>query len=117
MKQTTPKNIDDYIAGFPNDVQVILQKVRATIHAAAPGAEETISYQMPAFTFKGNLVYFAGFKNHVGFYPIPTGLEKFKKVLSAYKTGRGSGQFPLDQPIPYYLITKIVKVRVNENLQ
>ena len=116
MKQTAPKTIDEYIAGFPPDVQAILQKIRLTIRKAAPGAEETIKYQMPTFMLNGNLVYFAGFKNHVGFYPIPTGIEKFKKELAAYKQGKGSIQFPLDQPIPYGLISKIVKFRVKENL-
>ena len=116
MKQTAPKTIDEYIAGFPPDVQEILQKVRQTIRKAAPGAEETIKYSMPTFMLNGNLVYFAGFKNHIGFYPVPTGIEKFKKELAAYKQGKGSIQFPLDQPIPYGLISKIVKFRVKENL-
>jgi uncharacterized protein YdhG (YjbR/CyaY superfamily) len=111
-----PQTIDEYIAGFPEEVQTILQKVRMTIREAAPGAEETIKYQMPTFTLKGNLVYFAGFKNHIGFYPIPTGIEKFKKELSVYKQGKGSVQFPLDRPVPYDLIRKIVKFRVKENL-
>jgi uncharacterized protein YdhG (YjbR/CyaY superfamily) len=115
-KQAIPKTIDEYIAGFPEDVREILQKIRATIREAAPDAQETISYQMPTFTLNGNLVYFAGFKNHIGFYPIPTGIEKFKKELSVYKQGKGSVQFPLDQPIPYDLIRKIVKFRVKENL-
>ena len=116
MKQTGPKNIDEYIADFPPDVQAILQKVRQTIRRAAPGAEETMKYRMPTFMLNGNLVYFAGFKNHIGFYPVPTGIEKFKKELAAYKQGKGSIQFPLDQPIPYGLISKIVKFRVKENL-
>jgi uncharacterized protein YdhG (YjbR/CyaY superfamily) len=115
--QSGPKNIDEYIAGFPDDVQVILQKVRTTIRKAAPDAGETISYQMPTFTLKGNLVHFAGFKKHIGFYPVPTGIEAFKKELSIYKQGKGSVQFPLDKPIPYGLITKIVKFRVKENLK
>jgi uncharacterized protein YdhG (YjbR/CyaY superfamily) len=113
----TPTTIDEYIATFPADVQAILQKVRATIRKSAPGAEEAIAYQMPAFKFNGNLVYFAAFKNHIGFYPIPTGIEKFKKELSVYKQGRGSVQFPLDKPIPYDLISRIVKFRVKENLE
>ena len=115
--QTSPRNIDEYIAGFPPDVQEILEKVRMTIRKAAPDAEETIKYRMPTFTLKGNLVYFAAFKNHVGFYPIPTGIEKFEKELSVYKQGKGSVQFPLDKPIPFDLITKIVKFRVKENLE
>jgi uncharacterized protein YdhG (YjbR/CyaY superfamily) len=114
---TEPKTIDEYIAGFPEDVQKILEKVRMTIKEAAPGAQETIKYQMPTFTLNGNLVYFAGFKNHIGFYPIPTGIEKFKKELSFYRQGKGSVQFPLDEPIPYGLISKIVKFRVKENLK
>ncbi len=116
IRQSAPKNIDEYIAGFPKDVQGILQKVRKTIRKAAPGAEETIKYQMPTFTLKGNLVYFAAFEKHIGFYPVPTGIEKFKKELSVYKQGKGSVQFPLDRPIPYDLINKIVKFRVKENL-
>lgn len=111
-----PKTIDEYIAGFPPDVQEILQKVRLTVRKAAPDAQERISYKMPAFTLNGNLVYFAGFEHHIGFYPIPMGIEKFKKDLAPYKQGRGSVQFPLDKPIPYGLISKIVKFRVKENL-
>ena len=117
VKQTAPTTIDEYIAGFPPEIQEILEKVRATIRAAAPGAQETISYRMPTFTLKGNLVHFAAFKKHIGFYPVPTGIEKFKKELAAYEQGKGSVQFPLDQPIPYGLISKIVKFRVKENLE
>ena len=113
----TPKTIDEYIAGFPKDVQQILEKIRKTIHEAAPEAEEAISYQMPSFKLKGNLVYFAAFKRHIGFYPIPSGIEKFKVELSVYKQGKGSVQFPLDKPIPYDLINRIVKFRVEENLK
>ncbi len=111
-----PKTIDEYIAGFPPDVQEILEKIRLTIRKAAPGAEEAISYQMPTFKLKGNLVHFAAFKSHIGFYPVPTGIEKFKKELARYEQGKGSVQFPLDQPIPYDLISRIVKFRVKENL-
>ncbi|HLO18079.1 MAG TPA: DUF1801 domain-containing protein [Anaerolineales bacterium] len=114
--QTELQTIDEYIAGFPEDIQRILQKVRMTIRKAAPDAKETIKYRMPTFTLNGNLVYFAGFKNHIGFYPVPTGMEKFKQELAVYKQGKGSVQFPLDQPIPYDLISKIVKFRVKENL-
>jgi uncharacterized protein YdhG (YjbR/CyaY superfamily) len=110
-----PTTIDEYIAGFPPDIQVILEKIRSTIREAAPGAEETIKYRMPTFTLKDNLVFFAAFKKHIGFYPVPTGIEKFKDELSAYEGGKGSVQFPLDQPIPYDLISKIVKFRVKEN--
>ncbi len=111
------KDFDEYIAGFPADVQKVLRKVRATIRKAAPEAEETINYGIPTFTLNGNLVHFAGFKSHIGFYPTPSGIEKFKKELSAYEWAKGSVKFPLDQPIPYALITKIVKFRVKENLE
>ena len=114
---TAPKNIDEYIAGFPEDVQAILQKIRMTIRKAAPDAEETIKYQMPTFTLKGNLVHFAAFKKHIGFYPTPTGTEKFQKELSVYKGAKGSVRFPLDEPIPFDLISKIVKFRVKENFE
>ena len=114
---TLPQTIDDYIAGFPKDVQKILEKIRATIREAAPDAEETIKYRMPTFTMNGNLVHFAAFKNHIGFYPVPSGIEKFKKELSAYKSAKGSVQFPLDRHIPFDVISKIVKFRVKENLE
>jgi uncharacterized protein YdhG (YjbR/CyaY superfamily) len=114
---TVPRNIDEYIAGFPRDIQEILEKIRSTIKKAAPDAEEKISYRMPTFTLKGNLVHFAAFKKHIGFYPTPTGTEKFQKELSAYKGAKGSVRFPLDKPIPYALISKIVKFRVKENLE
>jgi uncharacterized protein YdhG (YjbR/CyaY superfamily) len=112
-----PKNIDEYIAGFPKDVQEILQKIRATIIKAAPDAEETISYKMPTFNLKGHyLVYFAAYKKHIGFYAAPRADTDFKEDLSAYEAGKGTLQFPLDRPIPYKLISKIVKFRVKENL-
>jgi uncharacterized protein YdhG (YjbR/CyaY superfamily) len=114
--QAAPQTIDEYIAGFPPEVEEVLHKIRMTIHEAAPEATEKISYQMPTFYLKGNLVHFAAFKEHIGFYPVPTGIEKFKKELSVYKQGKGSVQFPLNQPMPYELITKIVKFRVKENL-
>jgi uncharacterized protein YdhG (YjbR/CyaY superfamily) len=113
--KTAPKNIDEYIAGFPRDVQVILEKIRKTIREAAPRAEETISYQMPAFKMNGFLVYFAAYKNHIGFYPMPSGIEKFKKELSVYEGAKGSVKFPIDKPMPLGLISKIVKFRVKEN--
>jgi uncharacterized protein YdhG (YjbR/CyaY superfamily) len=109
-------SIDEYIATFPEDIQKILKKIRMTIKAAAPDAEEKISYKMPTFALKGNLVHFAAFKNHIGFYPVPTGIEKFKKELSVYEGAKGSVKFPLNKPIPYALISKIVKFRVKENL-
>ena len=93
-----------------------MEKVRATIHAAAPDAAETIKYQIPTFTLNGNLVHFAGYINHIGFYPEASGVEKFKNELSAYKWAKGSVQFPLDKPIPYELISEIVAFRVKENL-
>src|SRR5215813_6086533 len=110
------ETIDEYIAHFPSDVQTILQKIRETIRKAAPTAEETINYQIPTFKLHGNLVHFAGFAHHIGFYPTPNGIEKFKKELSVYKGAKGSVQFPLDKPIPYGLITKIVKFRVKDSL-
>src|SRR6266498_945604 len=113
--RSSPGTIDEYIEGFPNDIQAILKKMRRTIRKAAPGAQETIKYQMPTFTLNGNLVHFAAFKNHIGFYPVPTGIEKFKKELSVYEGAKGSVQFPLDKPIPYDLISKIVMFRVKEN--
>ena len=116
-RQTTPKDIDEYIARFPPEVQEILGKIREAITKAAPAAEEKISYQIPAFTLKGNLVYFAAFKKHIGFYPRTTAIAKFKKELSAYKGAKGSVQFPLDKPMPLGLISKIVKFRVKENLE
>ena len=115
--KTTSKTIDEHIASFPKEVQEILEKVRATIRKAAPQAEETINYGIPTFTLAGNLVHFAGFKNHIGFYPTPSGIEKFKKELSVYEGAKGSVKFPLDKPIPYTLIAKIVKFRVKENLE
>jgi uncharacterized protein YdhG (YjbR/CyaY superfamily) len=113
---TSPKTIDEYIAGFSPDIQEILEKIRQTIRTAAPDSQETIKYRMPTYTLKGNLVFFAAFKRHIGFYPVPTGIEKFKNELSIYEGGKGSIQFPLDKPIPYDLISKIVKFRVEENL-
>ena len=116
MKDNKPQTIDEYIAGFPPDIQEILEQIRATIRAAAPGAEEKISYQMPTFFLHGNLVHFAAFKNHIGFYPAPTGIERFRDKLAAYKGGKGSVQFPLDAPMPLDLIGEIVEYRVQENL-
>jgi len=109
MLTNKPADIDEYIAAFPEAVQEILEQVRATIKKAAPHAKEAIKYAMPTFTAHGNLVHFAAFKNHIGFYPAPTGIESFEKELSRYKTGRGSVQFPLDKPMPAGLITRIVK--------
>ena len=115
--QTAPKDIDEYIAGFPKNVREILEKVRITIRKAAPDAEEAIKYQIPTFTLNGNLIHFAAFKNHIGLYPAPGGIEQFKDALSVYQGGKGSVRFPLDKPIPFGLISKIVKFRVKKNLE
>ena len=114
--QAVPQDIDEYIAGFPDDIQEILQEIRMTIRQAAPEAKEAIKYRMPTFVLNGNLVHFAAFKNHIGFYPTPTGIGAFQDELSLYKGGKGSVQFPLDQPIPYDLIRRIVEFRVRESL-
>jgi uncharacterized protein YdhG (YjbR/CyaY superfamily) len=110
-------SVDEYIAAFPEDIQIILQQIRETIQAAAPDAIEKISYQMPTFAQNGNLVHFAAFKTHIGFYPTPSGTEAFKEEIARYQSGMGSIQFPLDEPMPLDLITRIVKMRVAENLQ
>ncbi len=107
--------IDDYIGSFPPGVQKKLRQMRETIRAAAPDAEEKISYRMPAFALKGILVYFAAFRNHIGFYPTSSGIRKFRRELSVYKWGKGSVQFPLDTPLPLGLVHRIVKYRVAEN--
>lgn len=111
------KNVDDYICSFPEDTQLLLNKVRETIQHNAPEAVESISYQMPAYKLNGKpLVYFAGYEKHIGFYATPTGHEQFATELAKYKQGKGSVQFPLDKPVPYNLIARIVKFRVKENL-
>lgn len=115
--KNVPANIDAYIASFPQDIQKILQQVRATVRKAAPKAEEAIRYAMPAFLQDGHLVLFAAFKNHIGFFPAPTGVASFKTALAPYKTGKGSVQFPLDQPMPVGLITNIVKYRIRKNAE
>jgi uncharacterized protein YdhG (YjbR/CyaY superfamily) len=115
--QTAPRDIDDYIALFPDDVRHTLEKIRMTVRKAAPNAQETISYQIPTFTLNDNLVRFAAFKKHIGFYPGPSRIEKFKDELSAYNGAKDSVQFPLDKPVPFSLISRIVKFRVNENLK
>lgn len=114
--KTNPHDIDEYIASFPEDVQEKLEKIRTTIRTAAPGAEEAISYQMPTFKFQGNLVHFAAYKKHIGFYPTPSGIVNFKDQLSDYETSKGAIRFPFDKPIPYDLIRDIVVFRVRENL-
>jgi uncharacterized protein YdhG (YjbR/CyaY superfamily) len=119
MTVSRPKfnTIDEYVAGLPEETRPILEKLRSTIAKSAPDAEETINYGIPTFKLNGNLVHFAAFKNHVGFYPAPSGIEAFKIELSVYEGAKGSIKFPLDKPLPYDLISKIVKFRVKENLQ
>ena len=108
--------IDEYINTFPADVRKVLERVRRTIRKAAPGSEEAISYQMPTFRLNGrNLVHFAGYEKHIGLYPTPSGTEAFKIELASYKGGKGSARFPLDRPIPYDLVRKIVAFRVAES--
>lgn len=111
------KNIDEYIAGFPKDIQQMLQDMRKTIQKAAPKAEEAIKYAMPTFVLQGNVVHFAAYKNHIGFYPAPSGIEAFKKELSKYDGAKGTIRFPLDKKLPLKLIGDIVKFRVAMNLE
>jgi uncharacterized protein YdhG (YjbR/CyaY superfamily) len=108
------RSIDEYIAGFPEDVQEILQKIRSTVKSAAPDAEEAVKYGIPTFVLNGNLVHFGGFQKHIGFYPTPSGIEEFKDELAVYESAKGSVQFPLDKPMPYDLISKIVRFRAKE---
>jgi uncharacterized protein YdhG (YjbR/CyaY superfamily) len=114
--RTIHKNIDAYVASFPKETQKILEQLRTIIREAAPEAEETIKYAMPTFTLKGNLIHFAAFKNHIGFYPTPSGIIAFKKELSVYEGAKGSVKFPIEKPLPFDLIAEIVKFRVKENL-
>jgi uncharacterized protein YdhG (YjbR/CyaY superfamily) len=116
-KTASPANTDAYIASFPKETQTLLEQLRATIKKAAPEAEELISYQMPAYKYNGMLVYFAGYKNHIGFYPTASGIANFTKELSVFKSSKGAVQFPLDRPLPLQLVTKIVKFRVKENME
>lgn len=115
MKNRAPADIDEYIEDFPANVRKILQKIRKTIQKAAPDATEVISYQMPAFKLNRVFIYFAGYKKHVSVYPAPRGVAAFKKELAEYEGGKGTVQFPLDHPVPYDLITRIVKYRVEED--
>jgi uncharacterized protein YdhG (YjbR/CyaY superfamily) len=117
MRGPQAENIDEYIAAFPQDIQKRLQEMRATIKKAAPKAEETIKYAIPTFTLSGNLVHFAAYKNHIGFYPAPRAIVEFKKELASYEGGKGTIQFPLDKPLPLGLISKIVKFRVLQNME
>ncbi len=116
-EQSPPRNIDEYIAGFPPEVQEILEKVRLTIRKAVPDAEEAIKYLIPTYVLNGNLLSFAGYKKHIGLYPAPAGDEKFKEELSVYRSAKSTVRFPLDQPIPYGLISRLVKFRVKEHLE
>jgi len=116
LPRRQPKTMDEYIAAFPKEVQDILEKMRGTIRESAPQAKETIKYAIPTFELNGNLVHFAAFKNHIGFYPTPSAIVAFKKELSSYRQAKGSVQFPIDQPIPFDLVKKIVRYRVRENL-
>ncbi len=109
------KTIDEYIAMFPKNIRDILEKLRQVIKEWAPEAEETINYGIPTFKLNGNLVHFAAFKNHIGFYPTPSAIVAFKKELSPYKQAKGSVQFPIDKPIPFDIVKKIVKFRIKEN--
>ena len=115
LRREKPANIDEYISGFAPEVQAILERIRSTVHEAAPAAQETISYQIPAFTLNGVLVYFAAFKKHIGFYPPVRGDAALEKAVSRYAGDKGNLQFPLAEPIPYALISRIVKLRVRQN--
>lgn len=111
------KNVDEYIGSFPKEIRAILEEIRAAIRKAAPDAEETISYKMPAYKLNGAVAYFAAYKNHIGFYATPTGHKEFAAELSKYKQGKGSVQFPISEPMPLDLIARMVKFRVAENLK
>lgn len=116
-ESNSPQTVDDYMAGFPSQIQSILQQIRSIIRETVPNAEEVIAYQMPTYRLHGNLVHFAAFKHHIGFYPTPTGVAAFEQELAPYKYAKGSIRFPLDQPIPYELIRRIVELREKENLE
>ena len=115
MKTTLAENIDAYIAGFPEDIQKRLESIRATIQKAAPAAEEDIKYAIPTFTLNGNLVHFAAFKNHIGFYPAPRGVAEFEKALSKYEGAKATARFPIDEKLPLTLISKMVKFLVKRS--
>ncbi len=115
MNKITPKNMDDYIDRHPKEIRRLLNQMRRTIQKAAPQAKETISYRIPTFTLNGNLVHFGAFKDHIGFFPTSSGISAFDKQLSAYKTSRGTVQFPFDKPLPLALVSRIVKFRVKES--
>jgi uncharacterized protein YdhG (YjbR/CyaY superfamily) len=117
MKTISVNSIDEYIGSHPGNVQKLLKQIRSTIKKAAPGSEEAIKYGIPTFILNGNLVHFAGYKNHIGFYPAPVGIEAFKEETAKYEAGKGTLQFSLDQPLPLDLISRIVKFRVKQNLE
>ena len=117
IKFIKAKNIEEYIAGFPSNIQQMLEEIRLAIKKAAPEAGETIKYDIPTFTLKGNLVSFGAWKNHIGFYPAPREVEEFKKALSAYEGTKSTVQFPFNKPLPLALIGKMVKYRVQKNLE
>jgi len=117
MRKTQINSIDEYIGTYPSDVQMVLQELRKAIKEAAPEAEETISYQIPTIKLNGNLVHFAAFKNHIGFYPTSSGIKAFKRELSRYEVSTGTVRFPIDEPLPVSLIKRIVRFRVKENLE
>ncbi len=114
MKTTTPKNIDEYIEGFPPNVQESLRKIRAIIREVAPDAQEALKYRIPTFVLHENLVHFAGFQNHIGFYPTPSTVEAFSRDLAGYESAKGSVQFPLSNPIPFSLIKRMVEFRAKQ---
>lgn len=115
--RTSVTSIDEYIRSFPPEIQQLLEQIRDTVKHTAPEAEETINYAMPTFKLNGNLVHFAAYKNHIGFYPTPSGIEAYKEKLSVYKSSKGAVQFPLDKPLPLDLIKEIVMFRVKENMK
>lgn len=117
MKTIIAKNIDEYIASHPKDIQTLLEAMRATIRKAAPQAEEAIKYALPTFVLNGNVVHFGAFRNHIGFYPTPGGIAEFRKELSIYGGAKGSIRFPIDEPLPLALVGRIVKFRVAQNLE
>jgi len=117
MEKNEIKTVEDYLAGFPPGTRKLLRKVRETIQKAAPEAEEVISYRMPAYKLNGVLVYFTGYQNHIGLYPTASGIQAFQSELTPFKWAKGSVQFPLDRPVPFNLIDKMVQFRVRENLQ
>ena len=117
MNKSSPKSMNEYIERYPENIQVILQKIRLTVKRAAPDAKEAISYQIPTFKLGGNLVHFAAFTKHISFFPTSSGIAKFKKELEVYETSKGTVRFPIGKPIPYELISKITKFRVKEGIE